>query len=65
MSNSIMEAYQKTKKKVQEESNPKIVNFKIRSFLEKVKDLLAKYEEEPTPVLTPVVETAKPIEENS
>lgn len=42
------EAVYKTKKKVKDETNPKIVNFKIRSFLEKVKDLLLQFDDSPT-----------------
>ena len=45
----------KTKKKVKDESNPKIVNFKIRSFLEKIKDLIAKFDEAPTTSHPPLV----------
>jgi len=45
MSSFFNEALKKTKKKVSEESNPKIVNFKIRSFLEKVKDLFTQYDD--------------------
>ena len=64
MSTYFNEALQKTKKKVTEESNPKIVNFKIRSFLEKVKDLLFKYDEQPTEIVSPVDET-KQVEDNT
>jgi hypothetical protein len=42
------EAVYKTKKKVKDETNPKIVNFKIRSFLEKVKDLILQFDDSPT-----------------
>ena len=49
------EALSKTKKKVKDESNPKIVNFKIRSFLEKVKDLITKFDEALTTSQPPLV----------
>ena len=35
---------QKIKRKIQGEKNPKIINFKIRSFIESLKDLLVQHE---------------------
>lgn len=35
---------QKITNKIKSEQNPKIINFKIRSFIEQVKDLLTQYE---------------------
>jgi hypothetical protein len=37
-------AVQKIQLKIKLESNPKIVNFKIRSFIESIRDLLDRYE---------------------
>jgi len=36
----INQAVQKISKKIKGEPNPRIINFKIRSFIEKIKDLL-------------------------
>ena len=36
--------YQKTIEKIQHEQNPKLVSFKVRSFIEKLRDLLQRYE---------------------
>ena len=40
----VNQAVHKIQTKIKFESNPKIINFKIRSFIESVRDLLDQYE---------------------